>query len=383
MFYRLRTVMIMVFALAFFTSVQAQGVIDFDAVRWHDSFCYGDEICLVGNFDGGNNSRDDIIAFVRSSTGTDNDGNVWVALSTGGSFDEPGVWHDSFCYGEEVCGVGDFNGDGRDDIIAFVRSSTGTDNDGNVWVALSTGRGFAEARVWHDDFCYGLEACIIGDYNGDGQADIAAATGPNRDGDGPHDVWVALSDGDGFGEASVWGAITGCHLLVGEEYSCLSGRFDDDDNDDIVSLNQEDGSVRVLASNGSRFESEEVWLQDGSPYLCNREGQSCRVGDINGDGLDDLVTFVRDSMESEDDTENAFVHFSTGGPVEVGGVNDKAEPGFYSPRLAQDAFCLAGHVCEIGDVDGDDKADIIVFYRSLFPDDALAGDVFAVINRLE
>lgn len=381
MFYKLRLMVIALVTIGIFGSVHAQGVIDFDMARWHDSFCYGDEICLVGDFNG--NGWDDIAAFVRSSTGTDNDGNVWVALSAGDSFVNAAVWHDSFCYGEEVCGVGDFNGDGADDIVAFVRSSTGTDNDGNVWVALSNGTGFDEATLWHDDFCYGLEACIIGDYDGDGADDIAAATGPNRDGDGPHDVWVALSNGNRFGEARVWGAITGCHLLVGEEYSCMSGHFDDDDNSDIVSLNREDGRVRVLTSNGSSFESEEVWFEGSSPYLCNRDGQSCRVGDFHGDGLDDLITFVRDSIESEEQADNAFMHFSSGGPVELGGVNDKADAGFYSPRLAQDAFCLAGQVCEIGDVNGDDKADIIVFYRSLFPDDSLAGDVFVLINRYE
>lgn len=381
MFHKRRIILIVLLTLAFFTSVQAQGNIDFDPVRWHDSFCYGEEICLVGDFNG--NGTDDIAAFVRSSTGTNSDGNVWVALSAGDAFVNAEVWHDDFCYGEEVCAVGDFNGDGADDIAAFVRSSTGTDNDGNVWVALSTGRGFDAARVWHDDFCYGLEACIIGDFNGDGKADIAAATGPARDGNGPDDVWVALSNGNRFGEARVWGAITGCHLLGGEEYSCMSGHFDDDDNADIVSLNRDDGSVRVITSNGSRFDDEKVWLDDGSPYLCNREGQSCRVGDVHGDGRDDLVTFVRNGSVSEDDAESAFIHFSNGRPVEVGGVNDKAERGFYSPRLAQDAFCLAGQVCEIGDVNGDDKADIIVFYRSIFPDDSLAGDVFVIINRLE
>ena len=41
-------------------------------------------------------------------------------------------WHDNFCFGTEVPLVGDFNGNGRDDVAAFTRGSTG-----NAYVALS------------------------------------------------------------------------------------------------------------------------------------------------------------------------------------------------------------------------------------------------------
>jgi hypothetical protein len=46
-----------------------------------------------------------------------------VALSNGSSFGPRTKWSDWICIGQEVCATGDFNSDGRDDVIAFVRNT--------------------------------------------------------------------------------------------------------------------------------------------------------------------------------------------------------------------------------------------------------------------
>ncbi|MGH2542720.1 MAG: hypothetical protein ACRDIB_07980, partial [Ardenticatenaceae bacterium] len=51
-------------------------------------------------------------------------------------------WADFFCVGQEVCGTGDFNGDGADDLVAFVHDTQGGDARGNVHVARSDGESF-------------------------------------------------------------------------------------------------------------------------------------------------------------------------------------------------------------------------------------------------
>jgi hypothetical protein len=50
---------------------------------------------------------------------------------TTGNFTTASQWHNSFCYGFETCLVGDFNGDQVDDIAAVVPGQ------GYVWVSLS------------------------------------------------------------------------------------------------------------------------------------------------------------------------------------------------------------------------------------------------------
>ncbi len=102
--------------------------------RWEDFFCIGAEVCRTGDFDG--DDRDDIIAFVRNSW-SGASGNVYVALSDGGRFGQPMLWQGNLCLGDEVCDSGDFNGDGRDDAIAFARDNRSGDARGDVYVGLS------------------------------------------------------------------------------------------------------------------------------------------------------------------------------------------------------------------------------------------------------
>jgi hypothetical protein len=151
--------------------------------KWHDYFAVGTEIPLVGDFNG--DHRDDIVTFTRGSAA-----DVYVALSNGHGFVGTGwKWHDYFAAGTEIPAVGDFNGDGRDDIATFTRGSSA-----DVYVALSNGHGFVGTGwKWHDYFAAGTEIPGTGDFTGDGRADIATFTRGSA-----ADVYVARSTGWSF-----------------------------------------------------------------------------------------------------------------------------------------------------------------------------------------
>ncbi|MEU9510067.1 N-acetylmuramoyl-L-alanine amidase, partial [Micromonospora sp. NPDC048170] len=89
----------------------------------------------------------------------------------------------------------DFTGDGRDDVVAFTRGSL---ND--VYVSSSTGSSFAGTSVkWNDFFGLNGETLLTGDFNGDGKDDIIAFTHGTL-----ADVYVSLSTGTNFAPSTKW-----------------------------------------------------------------------------------------------------------------------------------------------------------------------------------
>ncbi|MCR6483214.1 hypothetical protein M8542_10340 [Amycolatopsis sp. OK19-0408] len=110
------------------------------STKWHEYFGVGDEVPAVGDFDG--DGKDDIGLFKRGTSG-----DVLVALSDGTKFGTGTLWQDYFGVNDEIPGIGDFTGDGKDDIGLFKRGTTV-----DVLAASSDGTKFGTGTVWHDYF---------------------------------------------------------------------------------------------------------------------------------------------------------------------------------------------------------------------------------------
>jgi hypothetical protein len=151
---------------------------------WAEGFSSDVEIPMVGDFDG--DGCDDAISFERRYGGV----RVIRSIPGGNDFTMFYLWYDRFCVGNEIPMIGDFNGDGRDDIISFSL------NDGRVYVGLSTVFGFwsgglaGTRTIWRTEFCHNGEEPFVGDFNGDGLDDIAYF---RLDGDRAR-VWVSLAN---------------------------------------------------------------------------------------------------------------------------------------------------------------------------------------------
>jgi hypothetical protein len=165
--------------------------------------------------------------------------------------------------------VGDFNGDGKDDIA-------GRSAQGQLLVAVSAGNKFNNV-VFETlpQTLRSLSNVKIGDFNGDGRDDlmgIVSSTGQ---------VVVSISNGSSFA-SSVWGTVP-----VGSTSEVNLGDFNGDGRDDIFTR-QGIGNLVVLRSTGSSFTSTlfGTLLVPSSPYI------GFRSGDFNGDGLEDIVAFT-------------------------------------------------------------------------------------------
>ncbi|MGI8988155.1 MAG: beta strand repeat-containing protein, partial [Bryobacteraceae bacterium] len=172
--------------------------------------------------------------------------------------------------------VGDFNGDGVSDIAVADTDNAGQGGN-KVAVFLGNGSG-AFTPAPGSPFIVGSNptAVAVGDFNGDGNADLAIA---NR---GSNDVTVLLGNGSG-GFTPVPGSPfpTGS---PGSPFGLAVGDFNGDGNIDLAVSNFSDG-VAVLLGNGSGGFIPEP----GSPFVVGINPRSMAVGDFNGDGKTDLA----------------------------------------------------------------------------------------------
>lgn len=296
--------------------------------NWRSAFWVTSEVPMVGDFTG--DGRLDLVKFTMGST---NDARV--SVSTGSSFNASGLWHTFFGLPGEMLRVGDFNGDGKDDIIVATLNSSGT-----VYVAKSTGTAFGSSSSWNGHVLAG-EVMEVGDFNGDREDDIAIFTKGAT-----NDVLVQLSSGSSFGSATTWST----YFSPGAEVP-LTGDFNGDSFDDIVTFTRgpnttgANGDVYVALSSGTAFNGagSGKWHQS---FGLNGEIQ--RVADVNGDGFDDIITFVMSSQTS-----------SNQGDVWVATSNGTT--GFNASVRWHQNFGLGSEIPFVADVDADHRADAVVF----------------------
>ena len=174
--------------------------------------------------------------------------------------------------GPATVAIGDFNGDGIAD-LAIANS-----NDNTVQVLMGNIAGGFTARspigVGSDPV-----SIAVGDFNGDGKPDLAVAN--------YNDKTLTILLGDGLGGF----AVTGSPIGVGDNPDALGvADFNGDGVADIAVLNRANGTVIVLLGNGSAgFPQSRLSPLAGFPV-------AIAAGDFNGDGNVDVA--IADEADS-------------------------------------------------------------------------------------
>jgi hypothetical protein len=195
-------------------------------------------------------------------------GQWWVAASNGSSafVNHLGTtWNPNATWVDVQ--TGDFNGDGKTDIVGRDLAS------GQWWVALNNGSTFTTTlwATWNPNVTWA--DVKVGDFNGDGKSDIVGRWLQAGS------WWVGTSNGSSF-TTSQWGAwnpnVTWVDVNVGD--------FNGDGKTDIVGRYLQGGSWWVGISNGAAF-STSLWAS----WNPNATWVDVQVGDFNGDGKSDIA----------------------------------------------------------------------------------------------
>jgi hypothetical protein len=227
---------------------------------------------LVGDFNG--DQRSDLLCH-NLDTGS----KATMLADSAGRFANPVSW----TYSGNWCGgagsqlrIGDFNGDGRSDMLCHAASN------GETFVVLATASGtFDVATTWHAvlGFCTGANKQVhVGKFNSDNRSDMLC-----------HDVTtgskaVALASASGTFSSASWSSPM--NFCTGSGTQLHVGSFNADDaRNDLLCHTVSDGAKSVAFANADGS----FGAAQPQAAFCPGSGLILRIGDFDGDSRSDML----------------------------------------------------------------------------------------------
>jgi hypothetical protein len=245
----------------------------------------------------------------------------------------------------DAIAAGDFNGDHVLDVAIWAIDSNTSDSEVHIFLGTGTG-SFTTGGVFHapnsNIFNPGPNSLVAADVSGDGKLDLAAMTPYNG-------VFIFLGNGDGTFQTPVANATVCTSACGGVAVGDLNG----DGKLDLAfeSNNTTGGGISILLNNGNGTFGTGIYYPVATSGVL--AANSVAIGDVNGDKVPDVV--VSGSSVS------AIVFLNQGsGTFKVNGTVGTM------PAGATNNIVLA-------DINGDKKLDIVM------PDGL--GDVFTFLGK--
>ncbi|OPC76481.1 hypothetical protein B4N89_46465 [Embleya scabrispora] len=225
---------------------------------------YGsDRLVASADFDGDH---------VPDAVTIDDKGSLWLRHGNpDGTFRERvGMWGDTTWSGATAITAGDFDKDGKGDLIAATVA-------GKLWLYLGNGTGgLSDGKpLWSDGTWNPASGIAAGDFDGDGKLDIANiwANGELRlyRGDGKDKIATSIP----FGVDASWGSIS----------KITAGDFNADGKTDLAAI-WANGALRLYTGNGNATINESINLGSDNSWATIR---GIAAADINANGKSDIT----------------------------------------------------------------------------------------------
>lgn len=261
---------------------------------------------VAANFDG--TLGQDLLT---SSKRSDSAPNLLVFPSTGSWLGANSLWSApaAINWSQAKLTAGDLNGDGKTDLFAIQPSDLNNANSApDIYWLQSTGSSFASPQlvgvpslIFND-----VKEWVSGDFNGDGKADLLAVS---KRSDAAPNLVVFPSTGSWLGGAELWSAPSGIDWST---VVIVPTDLNGDGKTDLLAIQPPDPShldgnpyIYWLESMGSSFATPQLV---GVPGLTFSNINAWLGGDFNGDGYGDLFA----SSQRSDSAPNLLVWTSSG-----------------------------------------------------------------------
>ena len=342
-----------------------------------DNARFGYSVAFAGDVNK-DNYADIIVGAPYYDAGQDDEGRAWVwhgsasGVSTTNNFKAESNQTGGL-FGISVATAGDVNGDGYADIIVgMIGYTNGQDDEGSAFAWYGSGSGIHMGldgdltnEYWHTEEInetgaqLGISVSTAGDVNGDGYADVVV--GANAYNGGAADqglVDIYLGDGTGISDTRQRRLLGGS---VDAWFGFSVGTAGDVNGDGLGDIivgaplyengQSEEGRALVYLGTWDGIGNTDYWKVEGNGAYAHYGSSVFTAGDVNGDGYSDVIV---GAPGRHDHADVGFADVFHGSPDTL------EETATWTKASNQEGALFGFSVSSAGDVNGDGYGDVIV-----------------------